>query len=128
MTHTDYSGAIRKTMMAAMGADAYMEANVYAVTGDPFQTESRTLKGKIHGYRYVRQNAGAAALLGLPGELADSGSSEWFMDLTKGFPITVDANDQLMFANGDTRRVSLVSGSGGFAGFDIYRLYRLEAV
>ena len=128
MIHTDSAGAIRRTMLAIMGREARQPANAYAAPAGPFETEAEpSLKGALSGYRYIRRGSGAALALGLPGELADSFDTEWYMDLTPGFPVTVESGDRLEFPNGDMRRVSAIRRSGGFSGRDIYRLYRLEA-
>lgn len=127
LTHTDYASIFRQNMLAIMGADARMTAEVLRPEGGAFEAGTDQHLGTIHGYRYIRRS-GSAASLGLPGELADALDSEWMMDLTPNFPVGVQPGDHLMFENGDRRRVSLVRGSGGFTGRDIYRLYRLEAV
>ena len=127
LTHTDYAGMFRQNMLSIMGADARQRAEALRPRGSAFEAGEDAPLGTIHGYRYIRRS-GSAASLGLPGELADALDSEWFMDMTPGFPVGVQTGDHLIFENGDRRRVSLVRGSGGFTGRDIYRLYRLEAV
>lgn len=126
MIHTDYAGALRRTMRTVMGADACQSANVYSAPPGPFAEGDGTLKGALSGYRYIKRGSGAALALGLPGELADSFDTEWYMDLTPGLPVEVCAGDRLEFAGGDKRRVSAVRNAGGFSGRDIYRLYKLE--
>lgn len=128
LTHTDYAGMFRQNMLAIMGEDARMMAEVLRPEGSAFEAGVDKPLGTIHGYRYIRRSNSAAASLGLPGELADALDSEWFMDMTPAFPVGVQTGDHLIFENGERRRVSLVRGSGGFTGRDIYRLYRLEAV
>lgn len=128
LTHTDYADMFRRNMLNIMGEDARMPAEVLRPEGSAFETGEDKPLGTIRGYRYIRRSGSAAAALGLPGELADALDSEWFMDLTPEFPVGVQPGDHLRFENGDRRRVSLVRGSGGFTGRDIYRLYRLEAV
>lgn len=127
LTHTDYTGVLRRSMLSVMGADAHQRAEVFRPQGTAFESGADQPLGAISGYRYIRRS-GAAASLGMPGELADALDAEWFMDLTFGLPVGVQTGDHLAFENGDRRRVTLVRGSGGFTGRDIYRLYRLEAV
>lgn len=127
LTHTDYAGMFRQNMLSIMGADARMTAEVLRPQGSAFEAGEDQPQGTIYGYRYIRRSHSAVSL-GLPGELADALDSEWMMDMTPNFPVGVQPGDHLMFENGDRRRVTLVRGSGGFTGRDIYRLYRLEAV
>lgn len=128
LTHTDYAGMFRRNMLSIMGADARQKAEALRPQGSAFEAGADKPLGAIFGYRYIRRSGSSAVSLGLPGELADALDSEWFMDLTPNFPVGVQAGDHLIFENGERRRVSLVRGSGGFTGRDIYRLYRLEAV
>lgn len=128
MIHTDYAGVFRQSMTAIMGADARQEARASRPDKSPFGAASAEILGTIYGYRYIRRSGTAAFTLGLPGELAGDLDSEWYMDLTPGFPVRIQTDDRLTFENGDVRRVSIVRGSGGYTGKDIYRLYKLEAV
>ena len=127
LMHTDYAGMFRQNMLSIMGEDARQKADVLRPEGGAFESGEDKPLGTIYGYRYIRRSNSAASL-GLPGELAEALDSEWFMDMTPKFPVGVQPGDYLAFENGDRRRVSLVRGSGGFTGRDIYRLYRLEAV
>lgn len=128
LTHTDYTGMLRQNLLSVMGADAHQKAEVLRPQGTVFEAAEEKTMGEIHGYRYIRRSSGSNVMLGMPGELTDVLDAEWFMDLTSGLPVSVQPGDHLMFENGDRRRVTLVRGSGGFTGRDIYRLYRLEAV
>lgn len=128
MNHTDYAGAFRQSMMTIMGADARQKARAARPDKSPFGAAPAEPIGTCLGYRYIRRSGQAALVLGLPGEIAGDLDSEWYMDLTPGFPVRIQAGDQLSFDNGDVRRVSIVRCSGGFTGKDIYRLYKLEAV
>ena len=87
MIHTDYAGALRRTMRTIMGEDACQSANVFSAPPGPFAEGDGTLKGALSGYRYIKRGSGAALALGLPGELADSFDTEWYMDLTPGLPV-----------------------------------------
>lgn len=128
MNHTDYAGVFRQSMITIMGADARQKAHAVRPDKSPFGTAPAEAMGTCMGYRYIRRSGQTALMLGLPGEIASDLDSEWYMDLTPGFPVSIQAGDQLSFDNGDVRRVSVVRGSGGFTGKDIYRLYKLEAV
>lgn len=128
MLHTQYAGALRRAMTRVLGADALQPALAVRPSANPFGGADPESLGEVTGYRYRARNPLAALSMGLPGELACDLDSEWFMDLTDGFPVQIAENDVLAFANGDTRRVSMIRGSGQFSGRDIYRLYKLEAV
>ena len=123
MLHTDFADSIRKNLLAAMGADACRCACAERGGQAPFEGNTESL-GEIRGYRYERGSTQFS--LGIPGMIAER--EEWFMDMTPGFPVEIRENDRLIFTNGDQRRVVLVHRSGGHAGEDIYRLYRLEAI
>lgn len=125
MIHTDYAGAMRKTLFSVLGADAYTYASVTRPSSNPYSAEKETAVGEILGYRYLKRS-GSPPVIALPGET--DAAAEWFMDLTQGLPVGVQPGDRLTFASGDVRRVTLTRGSGGFTGKDFYRLYRLEAV
>lgn len=128
MNHTDYAGVFRQSIAAIMGADARQEAQASRLDKTPFGMPATEALGTCSGYRYIRSYGQTALVLGLPGEVAGDIDSEWYMDLTPGFPADVQVGDRLVFANGDVRRVSIVRSSGGFTGKDIYRLYKLETV
>lgn len=125
MIHTDYAGAARKALLSVLGADAYTRAEALRPFADPYSDSDAVSLGEIHGYRYLKRGD-ALPVLALPGET--DGAAEWFMDLTQGFPVSVQPGDRLRFADGALRRVSLTRGSGAFSGRDFYRLYRLEAI
>lgn len=128
MNHTQYAGALRQALVKTLGANALISARATRLSPKPFEESDSQWIGTLRGYRYRVQSSQAAMALGLPGELAGDEGSEWFMDLTAGLAIQIAEDDTLTFSNGDSRRVSLVRGSGGFTGKDIYRLYKLEAV
>lgn len=128
MIHTDYAGILRQSMIAIMGADARQKAEATRPGESPFGSETLEPLGTLLGYRYIRRSGQTALALGLPGELAQDMSSEWYMDLTPDFPVSIQKGDRLTFENGDARRVSITRGSGGFTGKDIYRLYKLEVI
>ncbi len=125
MIHTDYAGAARKALLSVLGADAYTRAEALRPSANPFSDADAAELGEIHGYRYLKRGS-SPPVIALPGET--DGAAEWFMDLTQGFPVSVQPGDRLRFADGTLRRVSLVRGSGAFNGKDFYRLYRLEAI
>jgi len=122
MLHTDYPAEARRQILNALGEDGRQEAEVERHAASPFEEITPSSLGRVSGYRY-RKN-GTAYMLALPGETAQA--QEWFMDLTSGFPVDVQAGDWLAFTDGTRRRVSCVQPSGGFGGGDVYRLYRLE--
>ena len=125
MIHTDYAGAARKVLLSVLGADAYTRAEALRPAANPFSDADADELGEIHGYRYLKRGS-SPPVIALPGET--DGAAEWFMDLTQGFPVSVQPGDRLRFADGTLRRVSLVRGSGAFNGKDFYRLYRMEAI
>lgn len=121
MNTQHYANQIRANILQAMRSAAEMQAVVLRNqdTEDPFvQTAAPAEIGTVTGYRYIKRSD--AAKLGLPGELADSFDSEWFVDFAQ--TVEIRRGDLLRFGD-ELRRVQ--SARGGVA--NIYRLYRLEA-
>lgn len=123
MIREQIANQIRSNLVQAMRTAAETDAVLLrnpAVT-DPFATPANPVRlGTVRGYRYIKRND--AAQLGLPGELADSFDTEWFVDFEQVMEIR--KGDLLRFGDGDQRRVR--SARGGIAG--IYSIYRLEEI
>lgn len=123
MIREQIANQIRSNLVQAMRSAAETDAELLrspAVT-DPFAATADPVRlGTVRGYRYIKRND--AAQLGLPGELADSFDTEWFVDFEQAQQIRT--GDLLRFGDGDQRRVR--SARGGIAG--IYCIYRLEVI
>ena len=114
---------IRSNLLQAMRTAAETDAELMRIADpeNPFVTPDEPESiGQVRGYRYVKRND--ATQLGLPGELADSFDTEWFVDFEQAQQIQV--GNLLRFGDGDQRRVR--SARGGIAG--IYSIYRLEEI
>lgn len=121
MINQQYANQIRANILMAMRSAAETQAVILRLENaqDPFAQAAEPAEiGTVTGYRYIKRSD--AAKLGLPGELADSFDSEWFVDFAQALEIR--RGDLLRFGD-ELRRVQ--SARGGVA--NIYRLYRLEA-